>query len=659
MVDSQIPPGYRLTAANQQAIAKHQDPTGMIERRAFSDKLSVDRDAAIARWYRRGGYWFIKWVKLYYRRQDGQSLHWREPYMAEYYLALGTPWLERIIICKGAQVGFTESLTAIAAFVLAEVRVPAGLGFEQLSKLQKMAPRVQACFDQIEPVQIAQLARKTSTGRKDTDDKQSTISVAGVELHLFYAGIKGNSSNSEPVAPSSLRSAPMWVALGDEIELWSSLSLGMVLERQGACEMPTKPFRAGSTPGHEGGVVDSEVRNSGYVFYWSVQCSGCQTRQQLNPFGNFLKSAAVEQDDGSVEPEFIDQTGRPMDWFCHDQSDDRNARIESAYVGCSHCGQELDQIVMANGYFTCQNTGIRLKDLCDHAIKTQAKVSKAIAIYLPRIASVLFSPAERIQKMLTSRNPADQLQQGLGIPATVGSGRISLKRLKQCVGSLLPADLGKPDLVVLGVDQGHAHNWGMIQNWYLGKSTDPEERWVEARVEVVWWGAIVGFDGVDRLVEKYDIDLVGIDNEPEIQLAAAYAKKHLPESDPGIKGQVFLFDQVTLKGEDFRRTTRTIQNVEVPMFALHRTFGLDSVRNRIYRGLQHFPAGIEYDPDDDGNLLYHYLTSDRRNDGVWTKMPGVPDHLLHADNFASAAVLVNLFENPATLMFARMERSYQ
>lgn len=655
MINCELPPGYRLTASNQQAINKHRDPSGFAQRRAFSDQLAKDREIAIERWYRKGGYWFIKWVKRNYRRQDGQPLHWKEPYQLEFYLLMGTPWITRVICCKGAQVGFTECLTAIAAFSVVDIRVPTGLGFEQERKLQKMAPRVQACFDQIEPVQTARLARRQMTGRQDTDDKQSTLSVAGVELHLFYANTKGSANSDEPVAPSSLRSAPMWVALGDEIELWGPWGLGMVLERQGACEMATKPFRAGSTPGHEGGIVDSEVRNSGYVFYWSIECPHCGGRQFLHPFGNFLKSIKVKQDDGSIEEEFIDSTGRPIEWFCHDASD-REARINSAYLGCQSCGQELGRGALSAGYFVCQNTGIRLKELCDQAIKTQTAVHKAVALYLPRLASVLFDPAERLRKMLTSRNPGDQIQQGLGVAVTIGSGRISLKRLSSCVGLPLPPDLAKPDLVVLGVDQGKAHNWGMIQNWYLGKTGEAEQQWVEARVEVVWWGAVIGFDGVDRLVEQYGVDLVGIDNEPEVQLAAAYAKKHLPE--PETKGQVFLFDQVTLKGEDFRRTTRTIQNIEVPMFALHRTFGLDSVRHRIYRGLQHFPAGLIYDPTDEANLLYHYLTSDRRDNGVWEKTQGAPDHLFHADNFCSAAVLVHLFENPATLMFARSERKY-
>jgi hypothetical protein len=139
-----------------------------------------------------------------------------------------------------------------------------------------------------------------------------------------------------------------------------------------------------------------------------------------------------------------------------------------------------------------------------------------------------------------------------------------------------------------------------------------------------------------------------------VQLAADYARNHLPKK--GAKGQVYLFDQVKLKGEDLRRSTRVIQGATVPVYAIHRTFGLDAVRNRIYRDLQHFPAGLTCDPTDEYSLLYHYVTSDRKPEGIWEEADNAPDHWFHADNFCSAAVLASFQEITTQMTFTSVQQ---
>lgn len=100
-----------------------------------------------------------------------------------------------------------------------------------------------------------------------------------------------------------------------------------------------------------------------------------------------------------------------------------------------------------------------------------------------------------------------------------------------------------------------------------------------------------------------------------------------------------LMDQVSMKGQQFKRTTREVQGEEIPVYSIHRTFGLDQVRNRIYRKLYSLPIGTVYNSGDNGNLIYHFVTSDRLPDGRWVEPSGMPDHYLHADNFSQMAVL--------------------
>jgi hypothetical protein len=118
----------------------------------------------------------------------------------------------------------------------------------------------------------------------------------------------------------------------------------------------------------------------------------------------------------------------------------------------------------------------------------------------------------------------------------------------------------------------------------------------------------------------------------------------------GHRFQVLLFDQMKLKGEQWRRTLRKVRSTKnssrvkgreelVPVYLLDRTYGLDTVRDRIYRRKMHFPAHATYNPKDNGNLLHHFLTSDRLPDG-WIEPPGAPDHFFHAASFADLCAAV-------------------
>ena len=608
--------------------------TKTTDRDDFAAWINTERDRAIKAWYAEGGDRFYQWARDHYRMKTGEALSWEEPYQKAFYTAIGCPWIERIVVEKGAQMGYTEMLIAWMAFLLADIHIPTALGFEAEGKLRDVvSPRIQPAFDFIKPLQEIRDRRWQATHRKDTDFQQRKITVGGVEMTLFYTSTVSAKKNQEQSAPSSLRSFTGWAVGGDEIELWHESALDIVVERQGACPMPTKPLRLGSTPGMEGGVVDSQVKMSGYVFEWQIKCPHCQSIETLDAFGSLIKPFVHVHGSGEVEEYFVDTIGRPKDWHCHDRTS-RESMIKTAYIGCGKCGGEFDRLTLNSGKFV-DGKGEELMAFCDRITRDKTPVFETVAIRLPRLASILFRPAERIRKLLVTLNPADQIQQGLGKAVSIGNGKISLKRLRQCVDMDWGSIVGerKPDLVVIGADQGRAYNWAIVQHWYLGVGETWEEQYLNAFKLVVWHGSVNGFTGLEELADEWNADLIGYDGEPEVSIAAEFARLH-PE-------KAYIFDQVTLKGEPWRETERLIQGEKIKTYAIHRTFGLDSVRNRIYAGRQAFVEELSYNPGDDQNLLYHYLTSDRKSNGRWEQVPGTPDHWFHADNFAEMAVLVS------------------
>ncbi len=639
------------------------------QREAFVAKKNVEKELAISKWYQEGGDVFLEWVKEHYRMYTGDSLRWDEPFLEEFYLLLGTPWVERLIISKPSQVGYTEALIAFTAFFLAYLRLPIGFGFEEDKKLNDIVgSRIQLAFDHCEPIKLLSSSLRTFTGRSDIDQKRS-ITVSGVKASFFYARTKSKSSE-EQAARQAASSYSSWSACGivaDEIELWPAKVLSIVKRRMDRSPLLTKLFRCGSTPGAEGGIVDGEVRNSKYRFEWHFNCSECGKAQVLDPFGNFLRCTSIT-DNGIEKKVFADPIGRPISWF----HSDRDNPIESAFIGCKHCEQAVDRDSISAGEFICVNNHIALRDFCHQLTIDKQVEHESVALLLPRLASLLFNPIEWIREQITSTSPSDGFQQGLGKPFSLGGGKIEPSHLQKCVGISLPDEFKvKPDLIIVGLDQGRHSSYAVKQEWHFADFPDKDAKWKYAFKKITWWGEVNGFEWLEDFVKEHNVDLICADNEPEYNMATAYALKHPPHaynSKSAPKGQVFLGDQGELKGLGFRRTIRKIKDMgdgkeryrgreltqekDVVVYLIDRTFGLDSVRDRIFRSLQSFPADTSYNSGDKGNFLYHYTTSDRihrqssRNvdDIQWVKPSGLPDHYFHADSFGEVLCLASLYE---------------
>lgn len=685
----------------------------------FSADQARSRRRNLKRWYREGGRYFADWSEQWYRRPpDGIPISWAEPYLRPLYLCLGNPWVEFLVVQKPAQVFFSETLINLAAFTLAELRSPGGMGFEREAKLRDMVgPRIQTAFDFVEPIREIKRRRLEVTGRSDTDLKSRVITVGGNTFTFFYASTSQKAGGTERQASSSISSWTGYVMLCDEIELWPEGVVDVAKSRQLSFKpplYPTRPFRAGSTPGHEGGVTDREVRTCDRFFQWHVTCPHCKAMQVLDVFGNFLlPERGVDGD------RFLSAAGRPLDWFCGDRTNSVT-RQRSAYVGCRECGGELDWAARSAGEYRCSYTGEVMLEVLD-ALCRDRRTLRRVALEITPLSSSRFDPAATILDLQQSRNPADTVQQVLGKPVSLGSGKIQLATVQQAIARPVPEMECDRVLTVIGADQGREGHWAVATRWHLPIADDFEAAWRDAFVEVLDCDRLHGFEGIEAWRSRFGADLVGLDFKPEVSLAADYARQRsedlqpapaqpfvpLPDGSfrvaiarsPGLVADwlaglgwrllpdgddwrllpisglaqpvraiarqgrricemrfldakaarspgraIYLFDQCALKGEPFRRATRNVQGEDVPVWALHRTFGLDAVRDRAIANRLSLPDGTIYNPADSGNFILHLLTSDRTPNGQWVEAPGQPDHYFHALNFAEMAVLCSHYE---------------
>ena len=654
----------RLNNSNFKAISEASDPGGLKNKQKFAIGNNAYRDRAIARWYQNGGDLFLKWVKRYYRTWSGEPLRWDDPFAEQLFSLIGNPWIVTLYAEKPAQVGWTEAIISFTAFIVAEIRSPMGFGVEKALKLGDIVgPRIRAAFDHCEPIQKLKGRYKESVGREDTDTKQRQLSVGGVPLTCFYAStVSGGkvdpSAHRDRQASSSISSFPADVMTCDEIELWISGALDIAKKRQEACTLPTKVFRAGSTPGQVGGIVDNLMASSKYLFQWQVKCPECGAASFLDAFGSLLQPVTSVDESGVEEQKYLDIRGRPLKWFCRDEKQP----VETAYIGCRHCKAELAKKTISAGEFICRNTGVSMKELCDRAIQKQEPVNDAVAVRLPKLATALFDPVERIRILLATKNPADEVQQGLGKPVSIGGGRINLDFILGAVGKSLPLDsLDWEQKIIVGCDQGQAANFLVaVKYWLPLEYEDESDRWYRAIVQVLHFdqrsdGVVSLFGSIQSLVKEYKANMVGMDLKPEVARAGEFGRLHPPEENEDYP--VFLFSQCALEsGQKFRRVPQNIQGVETSVFRLDRTAGLDAIRDRFYNQRVILPEGLEYNPKDPNNFIYHLQTSEKLSDGKWVELPGEPDHYFHAFNLADMALLCWLHERPKAFVFGGLSR---
>lgn len=649
-----------------------RDPTGALAQTEFFASTQAQRESAVERWYRVGGEYFITWCDQNYRTHDGIPLSWEEPYFRELMLMIGNPWITRLVVIKAAQMGFSESLFALCAFLLAEIRIGVGFCVDIKNKLEDViGPRVQPAFDQCPPIIALREQTRTQRGRPDIDTKQRVLTVGGVPLTFAYAGKQskgGDKASGGRQVSSSLSSFTAPAIVADEIDGYplNRDVLAILKERQSASNLPTKVMRCGTTPGGEGGVVDLQIKSSEYFFDWWVKCPHCGYEQFLHPFGNLCIKTLVEED-GVSEEQYLTVAGEPHDWFSHAAKDaSREARINAAYLGCRSCAQEITTAEIDAGCYAnildcdpgggSMTKGITAMDYCRLLFEQKPSRNKTVTISMNRLSSRKFDIAESLTDVFATLNKADIWQQRFGVIVSVGGGKINRSKLLGCVGRKPPER--PPDLIVMGADQGQGANIALIDHYWLGDDGDDRQRWIDAIKLTVWADYVTGgFDALAEIARRHHVQIIGVDMDPETQKCAEWARAYpaARQLTPG-KLQVIPLDQVVIdQGEPYRRTERDVQGVKVPSFSIDRTHGYDVVRDRILLGRHCLPSGMVIDEKDEYNFLHHFQTIERQTSQKrWSHAK--PDHYMAAAAFSEMAVEVfQCLPKPKPMVFSTMK----
>lgn len=281
------------------------------------------------------------------------------------------------------------------------------------------------------------------------------------------------------------------------------------------------PIYTIGTPGAGGGIEATIAEKADYQFSPHFDCPGCGETIELTPDGCLLKPYQRVRSDGSTETAYLNEGGRPKDWFHSDPSNP----VNSAYFACSNCGRPISlEERTERSHYRCTKTGVAFADFLARPLPSTL-VEPGASFWLSPLLRPKESAAVRIIRTgLTTHNVADWRQQECGLPSTIENSNLTRNFVEGLIGRE-SAPFTQPDLTAVGIDQGRGQHWLIACDVWLPEGEHlSESDALEAMPQRIRAAeAIPESEICDRLrgLKRPGVPLqVVIDNEPERATAA-------------------------------------------------------------------------------------------------------------------------------------------
>jgi hypothetical protein len=242
---------------------------------------------------------------------------------------------------------------------------------------------------------------------------------------------------------------------------------------------------------------------------------------------------------------WLTDEGRPISWWHHSPDNP----IQTAYYGCSSCGNPIDKLQMLGSKFRCIKTGVWLTRLLGELPKEAPKIPIKIGLILPPMLrdKDVSGAVDIISKGLAiSTDLIDWAQQELGKPTTVKSAGFNLNRLKIAINSTPPNT--RPDRTYWGLDQGTKWHYLAVVRYHKPHDTaglSDLDIYMRSIRDVRFLDKIHASD-LAQLIDNCDGGC--LDNEPDRVWAA-----HICDSKLGVftVDQQFGLKQPTIEGQSY------------------------------------------------------------------------------------------------------------
>lgn len=363
---------------------------------------------------------------------------------------------------------------------------------------------------------------------KDSDrTSNSNFQVRGANAYFRYTSTSGKDNTTQrkglATVGGSASSISANILFIDERSQILPDALGTVFRRLDAARLPGGLIREISTPG-SGLGIELAVESAHFHFYPHIICEHCSNLIALSPKGCLLRPVEDEK--------YLSLTGRPIKWFHRDKENP----IQSAYIGCPICEQEISEEERLNAHFRCLKTGISYSEYesrLSNDLEESLSERKVIAMHVsPLLRLTKYNLAAYIiDTGLNSESVKDFSQQMLGFPSETETQSITKQHIRAAV-KRPKHDLKYQPIIIAGLDQGRREDWLYICKYWIPNLQHINGIWyyeesklispigaIESAFREVIFCSDVSRNNVPFLLKKYRVDYGFLDSEPDIPSA--------------------------------------------------------------------------------------------------------------------------------------------
>ena len=446
-------------------------------------------------------------LKKYGKNEFGDPLRWDEPGFEEGLRLIADMRVARKYISGAAQRWKTASCAQVNAWMTQRGGLRGLWSFPKARTMELLVPKQHKT--------ILRAWAKVSGVTKIT--REMLTSNAQFDVGLGSATFTHvNSGQGEASAGTSVVAVTADFVSAEEASQSSHTEILPLYRRVDASRIHTRPVTWLGTPGGGGGI-EAKIAEATYEFWPHAWCEHCQEWVSLHPLGALLRSETVRVDDGSLIEKWAHDDGTPVKWFCHDADDP----IETAYVGCPHCENEITDETRFNARFRCVNTGIMLLEFLETIVPQEWKTSQLeVGLWVGALSRPRAGIAKEILSELNPEGIEDWYQQRLGIPSSAMANSISKEALMNAIARPFFKPAEKEQTIrLIGIDQGRASWYGAAVEFVYNPNLPPDGIYSTAKRNIL---ALECFphSQTAEFLDQWNVDGGIIDNEPSISTAA-------------------------------------------------------------------------------------------------------------------------------------------
>jgi hypothetical protein len=333
------------------------------------------------------------------------------------------------------------------------------------------------------------------------------------------AGAKASSGRAAVGGTSASFSADLLMC--DEVSQYEAGAYDPLPRRIDASVIASKPQRLLGTQG-AGGGIEKYIKEMEHNFYPHCECGTCGSIFPLDPKGCLLKPFERQDASGNTVMAYLTESGRPKIWFCHDEDD----AINTAYIGCPECGDEIDAIARHSSRYRCLNTGVWLRDWLDSIPPGIPEKIYTAAFHITPLTRRTETnlAADLIRTGLNAVDARDYQQQALGHPSETIMNALTLQVLERSIKAPLPPR--QPDVRLAGVDMGTNAFYMAIADFQmpLGWKDMPTEEVIASTIRQYLFLSEIPSNSVPQKLKDFHVSYGVMDQEPYRTKAAEFQR---------------------------------------------------------------------------------------------------------------------------------------